>query len=66
MPGPTKGGLLKTLPFILWLLDRPVRDPVDIRPLDPAEHLSKSLAIFVKKAEITAQVRAWQGGLMTG
>ena len=36
------------------------------RPLDPAEHLSKSLTISVKKAEIMAQVRARRSGLMTG
>lgn len=32
----------ETLPFLLWFLDRPVSDPADIRPLDSAEHLSKS------------------------
>lgn len=64
MPGPTKGRLLKSPPSILWLPDRPVSDPRDIRPLDPAEHLSKSLVISVKKVKILVRVRAWQGGLM--
>lgn len=64
LPGPAKGGLLKTPPSILWLPDRPVSDPRDIRPLHPAAHLSTSLVISVKKVETVVWVRAWQGGLM--
>lgn len=47
--------------FLIGMLD-----PVDLRPLNSAEHLSKSSVIFIKKAKIVAQMIAWQGGFMTG
>lgn len=44
--------------------DRPVRDPVNMRPLDSEQHLSKFLWIFFKDGR--NQMIAWRGGFMTG
>lgn len=41
-PGPTVGS-------VIGLLDRPVRDPVETRPLNSVRHLSNSFLIFLKE-----------------